>query len=90
MIIQLDGRHMTSRENAHQYLQQAFGFPHWYGRNLDALFDLLTERGEPTVVHLLHRQILEETLGTYGGLLVQTLLEAADSNPNLQIAEIAQ
>ena len=38
----------------HQALKTALDFPHWYGNNLDALYDCLTEVSEPTELILLH------------------------------------
>ncbi len=74
---------MTEREGAHDYLAGQLNFPPWYGRNLDALYDLLTERG-PTVVQLVHREVLARP-GTYGNRLLDTLLDAEKANPNLTI-----
>lgn len=42
-MIDLDGRMLTRTEEGHIYIQQMFEFPEYYGKNLDALFDLLTE-----------------------------------------------
>ncbi|MBR3769605.1 MAG: barstar family protein [Lachnospiraceae bacterium] len=39
----LDGEQLCDRETAHAYLQEAFGLPEYYGKNLDALYDCLTE-----------------------------------------------
>jgi len=41
----LDGRSMTTRAAAHDELARVLGFPAHYGRNLDALYDFLTEYG---------------------------------------------
>jgi len=38
----VDCRRLTDREGAHDYLAEIFHFPDYYGRNLDALYDLLT------------------------------------------------
>ena len=42
MTVTLDGRFMTTRDNAHEHLAQQLKLPDWYGRNFDALYDLLT------------------------------------------------
>ena len=54
----VDGGLMTSREAAHDLLAARLGLPEYYGRNLDALYDALTERAEPTRLVLLHREEL--------------------------------
>ena len=41
----IDGRRMTTRARAHSHLKDALQLPDWYGRNLDALHDVLTEFG---------------------------------------------
>lgn len=38
-ILQLDGRAMVSRRDAHGELARVFGFPAYYGRNWDAFHD---------------------------------------------------
>ena len=46
MAIILEGKAMTDRPAAHSHLAERLDLPVWYGRNLDALYDLLTEIGE--------------------------------------------
>ena len=41
--IYLDGLNMAEIEEAYVYLAKELGFPDYYGKNLDALFDCLTE-----------------------------------------------
>ena len=38
------------KEMLHEYLQEALGFPDYYGRNLSALADCLAEMGEPCAI----------------------------------------
>lgn len=85
MTVTLNGREMTTREAAHDHLAQQLSFPDWYGRNLDALYDLLTERGEPTLLVLEESETLTASLGSYGQALLDTLRDAAENNPTLEI-----
>ncbi len=39
----IDMRTWKDRESAHESLRKELGFPEWYGKNADALYDLLTE-----------------------------------------------
>lgn len=42
----LDAQKMLTREDAHEYLQEILGLPEYYGRNLDALYDCLSDMEE--------------------------------------------
>lgn len=43
MVI-IDSRKLTDKESAHKYLKETLGLPDYYGNNLDALHDVLTEK----------------------------------------------
>ena len=68
----LDGKKMVSKEEAHKYLKEAFGFPEHYGENLDALHDCLTEMKD-VEVEFLNADDMLEALGKYGEKLFQVL-----------------
>ena len=68
----LDGRKMVSREETHAYLKETFGFPDYYGKNLDALHDCLTEQKE-VENEVQHEEDMLAALGKYGEKLMQVL-----------------
>jgi len=80
----LDCARMTDRQTTHDYLAQTLEFPDWYGRNLDALYDLLTGHLGSARVELTGIEALEE-LGNYGRLLLETFQAAAMDCPGLQL-----
>lgn len=58
----LDGARMGSRAELHDALAAAFSLPAHYGRNLDALWDCLTEQREGTEVILTSPEAMPEAL----------------------------
>ena len=44
----LNGAQLSTREEMHAYLAKMLHLPAYYGNNLDALHDCLTEIGEET------------------------------------------
>lgn len=85
MTIYLDCARFQSREILHDTLAELLDFPAYYGRNLNALFDLLTERGEQTELVLRNRSLLSDHLGGYGTAFLEVLFDAARENPALSI-----
>lgn len=81
----LDGLELQSLEEVHDRFARALALPEWYGRNLDALFDCLTEQSEPVTVRLLHQEALEDRLGRRGLALVRLLRRAAAENPRVTL-----
>ncbi|MDE7262266.1 MAG: barstar family protein [Oscillospiraceae bacterium] len=81
----LDGERMRNRRAAHDHLAEQLGLPEYYGRNLDALYDLLTERGCPTRLVVQHKATLISQLGKYGIALCRTLEDADQANPSLEV-----
>ena len=84
-FIVLEGEKMLSRREAHEHLAQQLALPDYYGRNLDALYDVLTEREGPTRIIIRHGNTLLSWLGDYGKALIQTMLDADRVNPGLEV-----
>ncbi|BDF05392.1 barstar family protein [[Clostridium] hylemonae] len=67
----LDAAHMQKKEEAHVYLREKLGFPDYYGANLDALYDCLTECAGLRVIVLNHAQA-----GPYASAVIQIMMDA--------------
>lgn len=85
MNLMLEAEKMTTRKEAHQYLKEMFAFPDYYGRNLDALYDCLTELKDEQVEFYHAGEELEKE--NYFAKVYRTFLEAAEANSGLVIRE---
>ena len=78
MEYRIDGTQMHSRQEAHDEIARAMQFPEYYGRNLDALWDMLTTTGGTAV--LTDAAGMLNALGSYGCRLLKTFYDAAEEN----------
>ncbi|MBP5186959.1 MAG: barstar family protein [Clostridiales bacterium] len=76
-IYLLDGKDMTSKEEAFRVIAKEMAFPEHFGKNLDALYDCLSEKPSDTVVHFVNTAILNEFLGDYGEKILRCFRDAA-------------
>lgn len=82
--ITLNARKMNTRENAHEYIAQKCGFPDYYGKNFNAVYDCLTSMAD-TVITIKHAESLTENLEDYGRTLLCVFSDAAENNAGLQV-----
>lgn len=81
--IVLDPAAMPDRAALHLYLKEMLSLPDYYGENLDALYDCLTDISVPTEISVPACVNGEEHLGRYGEQLLRVLSDAAEVNENL-------
>lgn len=81
--VQLDGARLCCRREAMELLGQALDLPAWWGRNLDALYDCLTNPGEPLRLELERGEAMEAS--PFGRRLLRVLEDAAAENPRLDL-----
>lgn len=81
----LDGEAVTDKDRLHDVLSESLQLPDWYGRNLDALYDCLTDMQEETQIHLLQISALEVNLGRYAKALLKVLRDAAEDNAAVRL-----
>ncbi len=82
----LDGRKIKDRDMLHDTLALSLKLPDWYGRNLDALLDCLTELQEETYVRMLWEEDLAIHLKGYEKALKKVLQRASEENPKVRWA----
>ena len=77
MHVILDARELGEKTSAHAYLKKIFSFPDYYGNNLDALYDCLSELpyGSKLGIHLLHA----EEAGSYFPKVLSVLEDLPDA-----------
>lgn len=81
----LNGKKMTSKEEAHDYIQDQLGLSSYYGKNLDALWDELTSLEGPLDIKIRHSKKIKNSLGAYGKRLIETFEDAARDNKNIRV-----
>lgn len=79
--VYLDCRACSGRQTLHQALAHSLCFPQWYGGNLDALHDCLTDVHTP--VRLTVAGV--EALGDYAAGFRRVLKAAEQENPAIRI-----
>lgn len=79
----LDGNIILDKEMLHKMLAKQLDFPYWYGKNLDALHDLLTDIPEAEIV-IVNQDALYEHLERYASLLMKVLEDAAKEHPGIR------
>ena len=77
MTYTLDGTKMTAKSEAHAYIANVLGFPSYYGKNLDALFDCLCELSKDSEIIITSAHAIPALLGDYGTRLLDVFKEAA-------------
>ena len=77
--ITLDFENISGKEEMHKYLAEKFEFPDYYGKNLDALFECLTDIAEPTAVNIIN------AINDYDEQIINVITSAEEENDNLAV-----
>ena len=79
----VDLKNIYTRDSLHTALKESLGLPDYYGRNLDALSDCLTDIRTDSEMEFIGLSDLMQNLMEYGERFLITLHKAAFSNPHL-------
>lgn len=85
MEIVLDFNNIVNKKELHEYLIDKLSLPDYYGKNLDALYDILTEPGQEKTIIIRGADALKEKLGSYGEALFNVMEDATGENELLEI-----
>lgn len=79
--IELDFKELYTPRQIHEYIAEKLDFPDYYGMNLDALYDCLTDISEETCISIRNYDILDYRENR----IINTFLDAADESEELTV-----
>ena len=84
--ITLDAQYLLEKEIAHEYLKEKLELPYYYGKNLDALYDCLTEFVDVEIcIDTSHVDELQKENSTYYHKIMRVFQAAARENIELKV-----
>lgn len=75
-MIRLNFSGIKTRKELHRYLKEKLGFPDYYGENLDALYDLLTQIREKLAITIEGLSSCNERTQGYGNRVLRVMKDA--------------
>ena len=78
MELRLNGDILADRQQLHKEIARQLQLPEYYGENLDALWDILTEWNQPLQIIVEKSDVLTRQLGGYGEMVLQLFQELND------------
>ena len=84
-VFYLDLSEITTKEELHDLLAKELPVPDYYGKNLDALHDVLTESAQGWNLIFYNTTRAARLLGKYYDTLMRLCDEACEEADNLQI-----
>lgn len=82
--IGIQGERFSTIEEIHEFLQSEMDFPEYYGGNLSALYDMLTDICEETYIYM-DVTACQPEIREYLERISLVLLDAEEDNPRLTV-----
>ena len=83
--VYLNAKDFETIAQVHDYLAEKLDFPAYYGKNLSALYDVLTELCKDTKIAVNLEGAADGALCTQLKQLVRVMKDAADANEYLEV-----
>jgi ribonuclease inhibitor len=84
--IYVKGQEFENIKEVHEWLAEQLSFPAYYGKNLSALYDVLTDLCEDTRIEVDLRGIVDDTLAEQIERMAEVMSDAADANQSLEVS----
>lgn len=84
-MVHLNFTAMKTRKELHQYLKEKLGLPDYYGENLDALYDVLTEAKERRAIRVEGLDSCNASTEGYGDKIMRVLKDAEKVTEGLTV-----
>lgn len=85
-IVLLDGEKIKTKADVHKAFSETLDFPEYYGNNLDALHDMLTEGTDEIGVIAVNTEMLSENLGKWWKSLIRLLRDVANDRESFHVS----
>ena len=81
----ISGKDIKNRDQLHALLAKQLNFPHYYGKNADALYDTLSsDFSGDSIIKISHVNLLKAKLGSdYIESVIQAIMDASEDNPRV-------
>ena len=81
----ISGKDIKTRDQLHTLMAKQLNFPGNYGKNLDALYDVLsTDFSGDNIIKIKHVNLLKAKLGVdYIDGFIEVIMEASEDNPRI-------
>lgn len=87
-VVVINGTTIESMEEAHLQIKKNFCLPGYYGKNLDALFDLLSTEDRKTMILFFDSKGFVQRVGKKGEVLVTTFQDVDLANQQIRFIRI--
>jgi len=84
-VIIIDCAHFVTKDAAHEYIAKALDFPTYYGKNLDALADCLSEVPKSVSVVIINAAIARAHIGGYVDGIIEAFSDTLGKKGRLSV-----